>query len=93
VLRTEQLLEACAFARTLISERSPVSVALMRQMMYRNSAVPSPLEAHRIESLAMFYSSIGDGKEGVQAFLDKRAPGFSARASQMPPFFAPWSDT
>ena len=94
VCAPEQLLgEACAFARTLISERSPVSVALIRQMMYRNSAVPSPLEAHRIESLAMFYSSIGDGKEGVQAFLDKRAPGFSARASQMPPFFAPWSDT
>ncbi|MBP6482111.1 MAG: crotonase/enoyl-CoA hydratase family protein [Pseudomonadales bacterium] len=94
VCAPEQLLgEACAFARTLISERSPVSVALIRQMMYRNSAVPSPLEAHRIESLAMFYSSIGDGKEGVQAFLDKRAPGFSARASEMPPFFAPWSDT
>jgi len=94
VCAPEQLLgEACAFARTLISERSPVSVALIRQMMYRNSAAPSPLEAHRIESLAMFYSSIGDGKEGVQAFLDKRAPGFSARASQMPPFFAPWSDT
>ena len=94
VCAPEQLLgEACAFARTLISERSPVSVALIRQMMYRNSAAPSPLEAHRIESLAMFYSSIGDGKEGVQAFLDKRAPGFSARASEMPPFFAPWSDT
>jgi len=94
VCAPEQLLgEACAFARTLISERSPVSVALIRQMMYRNSAVPSPLEAHRIESLAMFYSSIGDGKEGVQAFLDKRPPGFSARASEMPPFFAPWSDT
>jgi enoyl-CoA hydratase/carnithine racemase len=94
VCAPEQLLgEACAFARTLISERSPVSVALIRQMMYRNSAAPSPLEAHRIESLAMFYSSIGDGKEGVQAFLDKRPPGFSARASEMPPFFAPWSDT
>jgi len=94
VCAPEQLLgEACAFARTLISERSPVSVALIRQMMYRNSAAPSPLEAHRIESLAMFYSSIGDGKEGVQAFLDKRPPGFSASASEMPPFFAPWSDT
>ena len=37
----------------------------------------------------MFYSSVGDGKEGVQAFLEKRAPDFSAKASAMPPFY-PW---
>ena len=40
-------------------------------------------------ALAMFYSSVGDGKEGVQAFLEKRAPDFSAKASAMPPFY-PW---
>ena len=40
----------------------------------------------------MFYTSIGDGKEGVRAFLEKRPPQFSAQASAMPPFFAPWLD-
>jgi 1,4-dihydroxy-2-naphthoyl-CoA synthase len=68
-----------------------VATALARQMMYRNSAQPHPMEAHRVDSLAMFYTSIGDGKEGVSAFLDKRDPDFTARASAMPPFY-PWQD-
>lgn len=83
--------DACKFARSLISERSPVSVALIRQMVYRNAAQPSPLEAHRVESLAMFYTSVADGKEGVRAFNEKRRPAFTERASAMPPFF-PWDE-
>lgn len=91
VTSPEALLEtACSFARSLITDRSPVSVALIRQMLYRNAALESPLEAHRIESLSMFYSSVGDGKEGVQAFLEKRKPVFTARASSMPPFYGDW---
>jgi enoyl-CoA hydratase/carnithine racemase len=81
--------EACALARKLVDRRSPVAVALTRQMLRRNPALPHPIEAHRIESLAMFYTSIGDGKEGVAAFREKRAPAFSAKASEMPPFY-PW---
>jgi 1,4-dihydroxy-2-naphthoyl-CoA synthase len=38
----------------------------------------------------MFYTSIGDGKEGVQAFLDKRDPAFGSKASEMPPFYDEW---
>lgn len=85
----ELLPAACAFARTLITDRSPVSIALIRQMLYRNSAQPHPMEAHRVESLAMFYTSIGDGREGVQAFNEKRPAQFRERASAMPPFY-PW---
>jgi len=81
--------EACVFARSLVTDRSPVSVALIRQMTQRNSAQPDPRAAHDIDSLAMFYTSIGDGKEGVAAFLEKRKPLFTARASAMPPFH-PW---
>jgi hypothetical protein len=33
-------------------------------MVYRNAAQPSPLQAHRVESLAVFYTSLADGKEG-----------------------------
>jgi len=80
--------EARAFALSLVRDRSPVSIGLMRQMLLRNGGA-TPLEAHYVESLAMFYSSIGDGREGVCAFNEKRSPRFTETASRMPPFF-PW---
>mgnify|MGYP003406593870 CR=1 FL=1 len=90
VVPPDQLLpEAYRLARRFVQQRSPVSTALMRQMVYRNAAASHPLEAHKVESLAMFYTSIADGKEGVQAFRDKREAQFEGRASQMPPFY-PW---
>ena len=90
VLPPEQLLpEAYALARKFIANRSPVAIAFARQMMYRNSAQAHPIEAHRIDSLAMFYTSLGDGKEGVQSFLEKRDPQYTGKASEMPPVY-PW---
>lgn len=83
------LAEAMKIARRIATERSAVGIALTRQMMYRNAAQPHPLAAHQVDSLAMFYTSIGDGKEGVQAFLDKRPARFTSQASDMPPFY-PW---
>ncbi len=86
----EKLLdEARALARKFVENRSPVAVALTRQMMWRNAAQPHPMDAHQIDSLAMFYTSIADGKEGVAAFLEKRDPVFAGRASDMPSFY-PW---
>jgi enoyl-CoA hydratase/carnithine racemase len=88
----DELLDAAyALARRFTENRSPVATALARQMMYRNSAAPHPLDAHRIDSLAMFWTSVGDGKEGVAAFREKRDPDFTGRASQLPPFY-PWQD-
>jgi len=90
VVPPEQLLdEAFKIARRIATERSAVGIALTRQMMYRNSAQPHPLAAHQVDSLAMFYTSVGDGKEGVQAFLDKRPAQFQSKASEMPSFY-PW---
>ncbi|MBV8779073.1 MAG: crotonase/enoyl-CoA hydratase family protein [Alphaproteobacteria bacterium] len=86
------LADAEAFARKLVEGRSPVATALARQMLYRNSASDHPVEAHRIDSLAMFYTSLGDGKEGVAAFLEKRPAHFEGRASRMPAFFDSWME-
>jgi enoyl-CoA hydratase/carnithine racemase len=83
------LAEAYALAHKYVDNRSPVATALARQMLYRATGLSHPLEAHRVDSLAMFYQSMADGKEGVHAFLEKRAPRFAGKASQMPPFY-PW---
>jgi enoyl-CoA hydratase/carnithine racemase len=90
VVPHDQLLdEALKIARRIATERSAVGIALTRQMMYRNSAQPHPMAAHQVDSLAMFYTSIGDGKEGVNAFLEKRPAQFTGKASEMPAFY-PW---
>lgn len=90
VLAPDELLpEAYRLARKFTQNRSPVAVAFARQMMYRNSAQAHPIEAHRIESLGMFYTSIEDGKEGVSSFLEKRDPAYTGKASAMPAIY-PW---
>lgn len=87
----DELLEAAvALADRWTRDRSPVATTLTRQLMYRNAGLDHPIDAHRVDSLAIFYASIGDGKEGVAAFLDKRTPVYSGKASQMPPFYAAW---
>lgn len=89
----EELLPAAyELAHRFVDGHSAVGVALTRQMMWRNSAQPHPLEAHRVDSLAMYFTSFGDGEEGVAAFLEKRDPAFTTSAgSDMPPFY-PWQD-
>lgn len=92
VYPAEQLLEeAYKLARRFVENRSPVATAMARQMMYRNSALPHPIEAHKVDSLAIYYASLQDGKEGVKSFLEKRAPNFTAKCStDMPEFTKAW---
>ena len=93
VLPPDQLLpEAYKLAKKFVENRSPVAIALARQMLYRNSAQPHPIEAHKVDSLAVFYTSLKDGKEGVASFLEKRAPEFKSQAStDMPAFYKDWA--
>jgi len=78
---------ALELARRCTVGRSPAALALTKQLMYRNAAATHPLDAHRADSLAMFYASIGDGKEGVAAFLEKRDPSFTGSAKHLPRIF------
>jgi enoyl-CoA hydratase/carnithine racemase len=84
------LADAQALAAKLIANRSPVAVAFTRQMLLRNPAHTHPLQAHRVDSLAMFYASQADGKEGVKAFQEKREARFAGKASEMPDFYEAW---
>ncbi len=78
---------AYELVRSFVVDRSPVALGLAKQLLYRNGAAGDPLEAHLSDSLAMFYTSIGDGKEGVAAFLEKRTPNFTGKASELPRVF------
>ena len=85
----DDLLPAAYAIAQKIVKHSPVAIALTRQMMYRNSAQEHPRDAHNVDSLAIFYASIGSGKEGVKSFLEKREAVFRDSAKEMPPFY-PW---
>jgi enoyl-CoA hydratase/carnithine racemase len=90
VVPAEQLLEeAYVIARKIVAH-SPVAITLSRQMMYRNSAQPHPVEAHKVDSLAIFYASQIGAKEGISAFLEKREAKFTDKTSTDMPDFYPW---
>ena len=92
VLPADELLEEAYRIARRIAQHSPVAIALTRQMMYRNAAQPHPLEAHKVDSLAIYYCSLTSGKEGVQSFREKRPAEFSDRTSTDMPAFYPWWD-
>ena len=90
VVPPEALLEEAYEIARRIAQHSPVAIALSRHMMYRNAAQPHPIEAHKVDSLAIFYASQGSGKEGVASFLEKREAQFTDRTSEDMPEFYPW---
>lgn len=77
-------------ARDIARNAAPVSVALARQLMWRGLAFDSPYESHVADSRAMHLTGqAADAREGITAFLDKRAAEFPGRVSaDLPDVFA-----
>ena len=68
-----------------------MSVALARQMMWQMLGASHPMEAHRLDSKAIYdMGRSPDAYEGVQSFLEKRPPKFSMKVSTDMPDFFPW---
>lgn len=90
----DQLITAARnLAHELTSESAPVSIALTRQMMWRMLGAPHPMEAHKLDSRAIWSRGAGgDAREGVTSFLEKRAASYPDKVSGDMPHFAPWMD-
>ncbi|MEM8825686.1 MAG: crotonase/enoyl-CoA hydratase family protein, partial [Pseudomonadota bacterium] len=90
VVAPEELLNrAREIAREIADNTAPVSVALTRQMMWRMLGADHPMEAHKIDSRAIYARGRqADAKEGVMSFLEKRAPDYPNRVgTDMPDFY------
>jgi enoyl-CoA hydratase/carnithine racemase len=95
VLPAAELLPAAqALALEIVQNCAPVSVALNRQMMWRMLGAEHPMEAHRVDSRAIFSrGASADAKEGVVSFLEKRPAHFANTVSaDMPPWFPWWQE-
>ena len=78
-------------AREIVDHCAPVSVALIRQMMWRGLGMDHPMEAHRIDSRGIYArGQSADVREGVSAFLEKRPARFPEKVSTGMPRFFPW---
>ena len=87
-----ELIDAArGIAREIARNTSAVSVAMTRAMLWRIPSGAHPMEAHMVDSRAIYTLSKGaDAKEGVQSFLEKRPPAFPLRVSSDLPDFYPW---
>lgn len=92
VLPPEALLPAAHdLAREIAENTSAVSVCLARHLMWKMLGADHPMEAHKIDSKAIWAMGRSpDAYEGVQSFLEKRAPRFTMSAARDLPDFFPW---
>ena len=90
----EDLLPAAqALALEFSEMTSAVSVTLIRHMLWKMLGADHPMEAHKIDSRGVYHRGrSADAFEGVESFLQKRAPVFPGKVSSDLPEFFPWWD-
>ena len=70
------------FAEEIAANTSAISVALARQMLWRMQGAAHPMQAHLVESRAIYATGrSSDAREGVTSFLEKRQARFSDKPS------------
>lgn len=89
----ELLPAAKALAMEFSEMTSAVSVTLIRHMLWKMLGANHPMEAHKIDSRGVYHRGrSADAFEGVESFLQKRAPSFPGKVSKDLPEFFPWWD-
>ncbi len=90
----DQLLDAArAKAREIADNTAAVSTTLTRHMMWRMLGASHPMEAHIVDSAAIYSrGQTEDAREGVMSFLEKRTPVYPVKVSDGLPDFFPWWD-
>ena len=84
---------ARALAKDLTTDTAAASVSLLRRMMYAGMGASHPMEAHRLESRAIWArGASADAREGVASFLEKRAAVFPDGVAEAWETFEPWFD-
>ncbi|HWD66977.1 MAG TPA: crotonase/enoyl-CoA hydratase family protein [Caulobacteraceae bacterium] len=83
---------ARALAREIADNTAPVSIALMRQMLWRMAGADQPMAAHQADSRAIqSRGQSADVAEGVTSFLEKRPAHFPDRVSTgLPDIWPHW---
>ena len=85
------LSKAMTIAREIAENTSAVSVALSKGLLWHGLSEDDPQSVHLIDSRCFFWAGRQkDAYEGVQSFLEKRAPKFTMSASTDMPDFYPW---
>jgi enoyl-CoA hydratase/carnithine racemase len=92
VLPADELMTAArAMAREIVENTAPVSIALIRQQMWRMLGADDPMEAHKVDSRGIYSrGASADVKEGVMSFLEKRPANFKQTVSKDMPSYFPW---
>ena len=89
--KAELLDAARELAHEIAQNTSAVSVSMTRAMLWRLGAGGHPMDAHKVDSRAIYRLSRGlDAKEGIASFLEKREPDYPAKVSEDMPDFYPW---
>ena len=87
----ELLPTARALALEIAENTSALSVALSRQLLWKMLGADHPMEAHKLDSRAIYAMGRSkDGYEGVTSFLEKRPARFPGKVSSDLPDFFPW---